>query len=104
MQRVSISMICVLLGISLDIAALGDSNAKVAITRSERCTNLSHQFDDALKTHAAATQITAAKALERGKPVLRQQETGTGDPDACKCFEAAWSDSDRPGSVTLNPI
>ena len=65
MQRFSISLMSALLGISLVMAAVGESNAKVAITRSERCTNLSHQVDDALKTHATATQVTAAKALQR---------------------------------------
>ena len=65
MQRVSISLMGALLGIALVTAAVGESNAKVAITRSERCTNLSHQFDDALKTHATATQVAAAKALQR---------------------------------------
>jgi hypothetical protein len=40
--------------------------AKVApLTRTERCTNLSRQVDEALETHAAATQVTAAKALQR---------------------------------------
>ena len=53
------------LGVSLVTAAVEQSDAKVAITRSERCSNLSHQFDDALKTHATATQITAAKALQK---------------------------------------
>ena len=50
---------------SLVSAAAGEADAKVAITRSERCATLSHQFDDALKTHATATQVAAAKALQR---------------------------------------
>jgi FKBP-type peptidyl-prolyl cis-trans isomerase len=80
MQRFSISLMGVLLGISLVTAAVEQSaakvananvadakvaNAKVSITRSERCSNLSRQFDEALETHAAATQVTAAKALQR---------------------------------------
>lgn len=65
MPRLSISLSGVLLGVSLVTAAVGQSDAKVALTRSERCTNLSRQFDEALETHAAATQVTAAKALQR---------------------------------------
>lgn len=75
MQRFSISLMSVLLGISLVTAAVEQSdanvadakvaNAKVVITRSERCSNLSRQFDGALETHATATQVTAAKALQR---------------------------------------
>jgi FKBP-type peptidyl-prolyl cis-trans isomerase len=65
MQRFSISLMGALLGISLVTAAVEQSDAKVAITRSERCSSLSHQFDEALETHATATQVTAAKALQR---------------------------------------
>jgi hypothetical protein len=65
MQRVSINLVGALLGIALVTVASGEANAKVAITRIEHCTNLSHQFDDALKTHATATQVTAAKTLQR---------------------------------------
>ncbi|RWO98980.1 MAG: hypothetical protein EOQ98_14290 [Mesorhizobium sp.] len=70
MQRFSISLMGVLLGMSLITAAVEQSyakvaDAKVAITRSERCSDLSRQFDEALETHAAATQVTAAKALQR---------------------------------------
>ncbi|RUU27826.1 MULTISPECIES: hypothetical protein [unclassified Mesorhizobium] len=75
MQRFSISLMGVLLGMSLITAAVEQSYAKVAdakvadtkaaITRSERCSDLSRQFDEALETHAAATQVTAAKALQR---------------------------------------
>ncbi|CCV08857.1 conserved exported hypothetical protein [Mesorhizobium metallidurans STM 2683] len=70
MQRFSISLMGALLGISLVTAAVEQSDAKVAdtkaaITRSERCSDLSRQFDQALETHATATQVTAAKALQR---------------------------------------
>ena len=65
MQRVSISLMGALLGLSLLTAAVERSDAKAAITRSEHCATLSHHFDDALKTHATATQVTAAKALQR---------------------------------------
>ncbi len=55
----------VLFGLSLLTAAVERSDAKATISRSERCTNLSYQLDDAFKNHATATQITAAKALQR---------------------------------------
>ena len=66
MHRFSISLMGALLGISLVTAAVGASDAKVApITRAERCSDLNRQVDEALETHAAATQVTAAKALQR---------------------------------------
>lgn len=65
MQRVSISLMGVLFGISLATAEVEQSDAKVAITRTDRCSDLDHQFADALKTHATATQVTTAKALQR---------------------------------------
>ncbi|MCZ8548639.1 hypothetical protein OOJ09_31150 [Mesorhizobium qingshengii] len=65
MQRISISLMGALLGISLVTAVVGVSDAKAAITRAERCSNLSRQVDEALETHATATQVTAAKALQK---------------------------------------
>jgi outer membrane murein-binding lipoprotein Lpp len=65
MQRFWIIVMGALISMSL-ITAVGASNAKVTpLTRSELCSNLSHQFDEALETHATATQVTAAKALQR---------------------------------------
>ncbi|MBZ9669854.1 hypothetical protein FJ970_02060 [Mesorhizobium sp. B2-1-8] len=65
MQRFSISLMSALLGISLATSPVEAGEAKVAATRTERCTNLSRQVDEALETHAASTQVTAAKALQR---------------------------------------
>ena len=79
MQRFWISVMGALLSMSLITAAAGTSTpakvttpAKVAVaakvaplTRAERCTDLNRQVDEALETHAAATQVTAAKALQR---------------------------------------
>ena len=79
MQRFWISVMGALLSMSLITAAAGTStpakvatSAKVAatakvapLTRTERCTDLNRQVDEALETHAAATQVTAAKALQR---------------------------------------
>ena len=102
MQRISNSLMGALLGISLVTAAVGASDAKVApITRTERCSNLSRQLDEALETHATATQVTAARALQRKGNRYCANKKGTGHPDARQRFEAAWSDTDRPGSVTL---
>ena len=65
MHRFTISLMGALFSISLVTAAVGQSDAKAVLTRSERCINLSRQFDEALETHATATQVTAAKALQR---------------------------------------
>ncbi|MBZ9759765.1 hypothetical protein LB553_02565 [Mesorhizobium sp. CA8] len=66
MHRISINLMGALLSLSLTAAATGIPTSKVApLTRTERCTNLSRQVDEALKTHAAAMQVTAAKALQR---------------------------------------
>ena len=66
MQRFTISLMGALLSMSLITAADGASTAKVTpITRAERCSDLNRQVDEALETHAAATQVTAAKALQR---------------------------------------
>jgi hypothetical protein len=66
MHRFTISLMGALLSISLVTAAVAASSVKVTpITRSERCIDLNRQVDEALETHAAATQVTAAKALQR---------------------------------------
>lgn len=55
-----------LLSISLVTAAVAASNVKATpTTRAERCSDLNRQVDEAIETHAAATQVTAAKALQR---------------------------------------
>lgn len=54
-----------LLGIALASVALGQIEAKTVITRSERCNGLSHQVDEAIKTHARAPQVARAKALQK---------------------------------------
>ena len=66
MHRFTISLMGALFSISLVTAAVAASSAKVTpTTRSERCIDLNRQVDEALETHAAATQVTAAKALQR---------------------------------------
>ncbi|MDX8502466.1 hypothetical protein RFM99_29210 [Mesorhizobium sp. VK4C] len=65
MQRFSISLMGALLAISLVTGSAEAGQAKVATTRTERCANLSRQVDEALESHAASTQVTAAKALQR---------------------------------------
>ncbi|WP_184873630.1 hypothetical protein [Mesorhizobium sangaii] len=65
MTKISTSLMSAVFAMSLVAAAVEQSDAKPALTRSERCTNLSHQLDEALETHATATKVTAAKALQR---------------------------------------
>jgi hypothetical protein len=66
MHRFTISLMGALFSISLVTASVAASSAKVTpTTRSERCIDLNRQVDEALETHAAATQVTAAKALQR---------------------------------------
>lgn len=66
MHRFTISLMGALFSISLVTAAVAAASAKVTpITRNERCIDLNRQVDEALETHAAATQVTAAKALQR---------------------------------------
>ncbi|MDG4879213.1 hypothetical protein P9273_29475 [Mesorhizobium sp. WSM4935] len=65
MQRFSIGLIGALLSIPLVSGPVEAGQAKVATTRTERCAALNRQVDEALGGHAAATQVTAAKALQR---------------------------------------
>src|ERR1044072_8854239 len=66
MHRFTISLMGALFSISLVTAAVAASSAKVTpITRSVCCFDLNRQVDEALETHAAATQVTAADALHR---------------------------------------
>ncbi len=65
MQRFSIGLMGALLGISLVMAAVAESEAKVGVTRSETCSKLSHQVDEAIETHAKAVQAAEAKALQK---------------------------------------
>lgn len=55
----------VLLGTSLAIAAPGQSSRQIGPTRSELCSRLSRQLDEAIETHAKATQVATAKALQK---------------------------------------
>jgi len=56
MRRFSTGLMGALLGISLVTAVVEQSDAKVALARTERCSNLSRQFDEALETHARDCQ------------------------------------------------
>jgi hypothetical protein len=53
------------IGVSIAVVAAGQSDAKVAVTRSERCMRLSRQVDEAIETHAKAMQVTEAKGLQK---------------------------------------
>ena len=52
-------------GVSIAVFAAGQSDAKVAMTRSERCSRLSRQLDEAIETHAKAMQVAEAKGLQK---------------------------------------
>ncbi|QPC91938.1 hypothetical protein [Mesorhizobium sp. INR15] len=54
-----------LLGMSLAISAVGPSQAKDAITRSEFCSRLSLQLDEAIETKAQTAQVVEATALQK---------------------------------------
>jgi len=53
------------IGISIAVVVAGQSDAKGVITRSERCSRLSRQLDEAIETHAKATQVAEAKGLQK---------------------------------------
>ncbi|HEY4191284.1 MAG TPA: hypothetical protein VGM46_01440 [Mesorhizobium sp.] len=70
MQRYPTRLVSALLPVLLITATVGQSDAKVAsskvlVTRSERCSRLSRQVDEAMETHAKAVQVAEAKALQR---------------------------------------
>jgi hypothetical protein len=53
------------IGVSIAVVAAGQSDAKVAMTRSERCSRLSRQLDEAIETHAKAMQVAEARGLQK---------------------------------------
>lgn len=55
----------VIIGMSIAVLAAGPSDAKVAMTRSERCSRLSRQVDEAIETHAKAMRVAEAKGLQK---------------------------------------
>ncbi|RUX05475.1 hypothetical protein EOA30_12195 [Mesorhizobium sp. M8A.F.Ca.ET.059.01.1.1] len=66
MHMISIILMGALLSMSLIAAATAAPDPQVApVGRAERCANLNRQVEEALETHATATQVTAAKALQR---------------------------------------
>jgi hypothetical protein len=52
-------------GILLAIAAIGPSDAKAAISRSEHCERLNLQLDGAIQTTAGTTEVAQAMALQK---------------------------------------
>jgi len=65
MRVLSFALMGVLLGASLAVAAPGQSHPAAGPTRSELCNRLSRQVDEAIETHAKATQAAAARALQK---------------------------------------
>lgn len=59
------TIVSLALALCLVLAAVGQSSARVSSTRSERCTRLGRQLEETIETHAAAKQVTAAKALQK---------------------------------------
>jgi hypothetical protein len=53
------------IGMSIAVVAAGPSDAKLAMTRSERCSRLSRQLDEAIETHAKAMQVSEARGLQK---------------------------------------
>ncbi|PZV39590.1 hypothetical protein [Mesorhizobium kowhaii] len=65
MQRDSNGWMGALLGMSLAVTAIGPSEAKAAITRSEHCDRLSLQLDQAIQTKAETTEVAEAMSLQK---------------------------------------
>mgnify|MGYP001081883252 CR=1 FL=1 len=70
MQRRSIRLVGIVLPLVLITATAARSNVSATahqapISRSERCSRLSRQVDEAIEKHAKAMQVTEAKALQR---------------------------------------
>ncbi|MFD1984069.1 hypothetical protein ACFSOZ_15540 [Mesorhizobium newzealandense] len=65
MQRGSDRWMGALLGMSLAVTAIGPSEAKAAITRSEQCDRLSLQLDQAIQTTAETTEVAEATTLQK---------------------------------------
>lgn len=49
----------------LAIAAAGRADAAATVSRSELCSRLSQQVDEAVQSHAKAAQVASARALQR---------------------------------------
>ncbi|WP_457150289.1 hypothetical protein [Mesorhizobium sp. P5_C1] len=65
MQRGSNGWTGALLGMSLAVTAIGPSEAKAAITRSEHCDRLSHQLDEVIQTKAETAEVAEATTLQK---------------------------------------
>jgi len=65
MRVFSVAMTGVLLGTSFAIAASVQPHAGPNLTRSELCSRLGRQLDEAIETHAKAAQVATAKALQK---------------------------------------
>jgi len=65
MRVFSVASMAVLLGVSLAVAAPAQMHPKAGSARSELCSRLSRQVDQAIETHAKAAQVAAAKALQK---------------------------------------
>lgn len=70
MQRISIGLAGMILPLLIATAGAARSDAeavahKVPVTRSERCSRLSREVDEAMEKHAKAMQAAEARALQK---------------------------------------
>lgn len=65
MRAYSVAMMAVLVCTSLAIAAPGQTGTQAGSARSEICSRLSRQLDEAIETHAKAAQVAQARALQK---------------------------------------
>ncbi|MBN9243534.1 MAG: hypothetical protein J0I98_12155 [Mesorhizobium sp.] len=99
MRVFSVAAMGVLFGVSLAVAAPSQTHPKAASARSELCRRLSRQVDEAIETHAKATQVAAAKALQkRGTRYCAERKQAQGIrmfANALKLLGVAPVDPDR---------
>lgn len=65
MRRISVALMGMLVCTSFAIAAPAQLHARTSLTRSELCSRLGRQVDQAIETHAKAVQAAAAKTLQK---------------------------------------
>ena len=65
MRAIAVVLTGMLFATSFAFAAPVQSHARASLTRSELCSRLSRQVDEAIETHAKAMQAAEAKALRK---------------------------------------
>ncbi len=99
MRVITVASMGVFFGVSLAVAAPAQLHPKTGSTRSELCSRLSRQVDEAIETHAKAAQVAAAKALQkRGTRYCAEKKQAQGIrmfANALKLLGVAPADQDR---------